>query len=130
MLRLDLPGGWQGDAKSVFTEKGLATEEKNMLDYVRLLGNFRKKSSAIKTGKMMQYLPVDGLYIYFRYDNNQTVMCIMNTAKETKKINFSDYKERTIGFANATSITDNKTYNTTDMLSVEAGSMWVLELKK
>ena len=130
MLRLDLPGGWQGDAKSVFTEKGLATEEKDMLDYVRLLGNFRKKSSAIKTGKMMQYLPVDGLYVYFRYDNNQTVMCIMNTAKETKKINISDYKERTAGFANATVITDSKTYKMTDVLSVEAGSMWVLELKK
>jgi glycosidase len=129
-VRLDFPGGWDGDAKNAFTGNNLTAEEKDMQDYLKKLGNFRKNSSAIKTGKMMQYLPVDGLYVYFRYDNNQTVMCIMNTAKEDKKLNFSEYIERTKGFTKATSITGNDQYKTNETPTIPAGHMWVLQLEK
>ena len=78
---------------------------------------------------MMQYLPMDGLYVYFRYDNKQTVMCIMNTAKESKKINFADYDERTKGFITAASITTKENYKTSETLTVPAQTMWVLEMK-
>ena len=129
-VRLDFPGGWSGDSTNAFIGKNMSAEQKDMQDYAKKLGNFRKNSSAIKTGKMMQYVPVDGLYVYFRYDKNQTIMCIMNTAKESKKVNFTDYSERTSGFANANSITDSKTYKTSESMTMPAGSMWVLELKK
>ena len=36
----------------------------------------------------MQYVPQDGLYVYFRYDANQTVMCVMNTADKEKRNQF------------------------------------------
>ena len=127
-VRLDFPGGWSGDNKNAFTGAHLSTEEKEMQDYVKKLGNFRKNSSAIKTGKMMQYLPNDGLYVYFRYDNNQTVMCIMNTNKESKKITFTDYIERTKGFTKAISVTGTDQYKTNDSPLVPAGQMWVMEL--
>ncbi len=129
-VRLDFPGGWEGDAKNAFTGNNLSPEEKDMQDYVKKLGNFRKNSSAIKTGKMMQYLPVDGLYVYFRYNNNQTVMCIMNTAKESKTINFKDYSERINGFTNAQSVWGNERYYTNDHPTIPAGTMWVLQLEK
>jgi hypothetical protein len=47
----------------------------------------------------MQYLPEDGVYTYFRYDNNQTVMVVMNTAKTEKNISFNNYRERTGSFS-------------------------------
>ena len=43
---------------------------------------------------MMQYIPEDGLYVYFRYDNNQTVMCVMNTDNKARSINLNKYTER------------------------------------
>jgi hypothetical protein len=46
----------------------------------------------------MQYFPEDGVYVYFRYDDRQTIMVVMNTAKEEKKINMSKYTERTKEF--------------------------------
>ncbi len=48
---------------------------------------------------MMQFVPEDGVYVYFRYDNNQTVMVVMNTAKERKNITIKRFEERTIGFS-------------------------------
>ena len=127
-VRLDFPGGWKGDQKNVFTQNGLTDAEKDMLQYTKTLANFRKNSSAITTGKMMQYLPNDGLYVYFRYDDRQTVMCVMNTSDKEKKIDFNNFEERTKEFSKAVDIITGTTFDKS--FSIPAKKMWVLELKK
>ncbi|WP_018611781.1 alpha-amylase family glycosyl hydrolase [Segetibacter koreensis] len=129
-VRLDFPGGWKNDKISVFTGEGLQTDQQEVLSITKSLANFRKTSSAIKTGKMTQYVPDDGLYVYFRYDNNQTIMCIMNTNNEEKQIDFSRYDERTKGFNMARSVTGKRTYQMNANTSIPGNSMWVLELNK
>lgn len=99
-VRLDFPGGWAGDKINKFDASGRREKDKEIYDLVHALANYRKTSSALTTGKMMQYVPVDGVYVYFRYDAKQTVMVVMNTAKTEKKIAISDYAERTGGFGN------------------------------
>ncbi|MBC7588327.1 MAG: cyclomaltodextrinase N-terminal domain-containing protein [Chitinophagaceae bacterium] len=127
-VRLDFPGGWDGDAKNAFTQNGLNDEEKSLQDYTKKLANFRKKSTAIKTGKMMQYVPDDGLYVYFRYDEKQTVMCVMNTAENDKEIEFANYAERTKGFSNAMDAVSGVQYS--NKFLVPKKQMLVLELMK
>jgi hypothetical protein len=65
---------------------------------VAALANFRKKSSAIAKGKLMQFTPKDGLYVYFRYDAMQTVMVITNTGSKPISPDWNMYNERTGGF--------------------------------
>ena len=127
-VRLDFPGGWKGDQKNAFTGAGLTDPEKEVQQYVKTLGNFRKQSSALKTGKLMQYLPNDGLYVYFRYDAKQTVMCIMNTSEKEKSVDFSDFAERTKGFAHGKDIVAGQVY--ADHLTIPAKKMIILELLK
>lgn len=103
-VRLDFPGGWQGDPVNKFESSGRTGKDREIYEHVKALANFRKTSSALSTGKMMQYVPVDGVYAYFRYDAKQTIMVVMNTAKEEKKITISDYAERTGGFTNYTNV--------------------------
>lgn len=98
LVRSDFPGGWEEDKISAFTEIGLTIAEKDMLHYTQTLGNFRKNSSAITTGKMMQFAPNDGLYVYFRYDKKQTLMCVMNTNTAEKTVKFNTFEEMTQGF--------------------------------
>jgi glycosidase len=129
-VRLDFPGGWEGDKKNAFTGEGLTAEEKAMQDYVRVLANFRLHTPAIRSGKMMQYLPKDGLYVYFRYNEKQTVMCVMNTSATEKQIDFSNYMERTNGFNTAMNIETSEKLNMQEKKSIPAKTMWVLELKK
>lgn len=126
-VRLDFPGGWEGDVKNAFTQQGLTTAEQEMLTYTKTIGQFRKTSSALQTGKLMQYVPQDGLYVYFRYDGKQTIMCIMNTSDKEKKINFADYAERTKGFSKATDIISKTTYE--QQFNIPAKQMWVLQLQ-
>lgn len=129
-VRLDFRGGWAGDTASKFTREGRSAAENEVHEWTRRLANFRKGASAIKSGKMMQYVPDDGLYVYFRYDALQTVMCIMNTSDRERTIDFSRYRERTTGFTKAGSITGNETFAVSDPASIPARRMWVLELKR
>ncbi|MBK9732760.1 MAG: cyclomaltodextrinase C-terminal domain-containing protein [Chitinophagaceae bacterium] len=129
-VRLDFPGGWEGDKKNGFTGEGLSTDELSVQSLVKTLANFRKNSSALKTGKLMQYVPVDGLYVYFRYDDNQTIMCVMNTSAKEKEIDFNKYAERTYGFVAAKSITDDQAFMLSENQQIAPDQMWVLALTK
>ena len=127
-VRLDFPGGWAGDKKNAFTEQGLSKEENDFLHYVQTLGAFRTQSSALKTGAMMQYLPEDGLYVYFRYDKTQTVMCVMNTDTKSRSLDFSKYIERTKLYKGGKDIISGNKIDT--QFSIPAMSMQVIELTK
>jgi glycosidase len=130
LVRSDFEGGWTDDKKNKFTSQGRTERENDMFNWTRSLANFRKGSSAIKTGKMLQYVPDDGLYVYFRYDSKQTVMCIMNTSEKGKSIDFSKYAEGTKNFSSARSVTGKEVYLTKDTITIPAKRMWVLELQK
>lgn len=129
-VRLDFPGGWEGDSKNAFTGQGLTEDEKSVQTLTRKMANYRKNSSAIGKGKLMHYVPKDGLYVYFRYDDKQTVMCIMNTANEKKQIDFNDYKERTGGFNKATNVITGEDLNINNNLAIAGMEMQVLELNR
>ncbi|HVX52740.1 MAG TPA: alpha-amylase family glycosyl hydrolase [Chitinophagaceae bacterium] len=128
-VRLDFPGGWKGDKVNAFTGQGLSDSAKQIQQLVKTLGNYRKNSTALQTGKMTQYVPADGLYVYFRYDEKSTVMCIMNTAENAMTVDFSKYAERTAGFTKAVSVISNDVFNTAENTTIPGTSMWVLELK-
>lgn len=106
-VRYDFPGGWKGDAMNKFTKAGRTDKENEAFDYISKLANFRKSSSAITTGKTMQYIVRDGFYIYFRYDEKQTVMVVTNSGKNTFKPDWSIYAERVSGFSKARNVITN-----------------------
>ena len=78
----------------------------------------------------MQYVPVNGLYVYFRYDEKQTIMCVMNTDSLFKQVDFKKYAERTTGFLKAVDVVSNNSYNISNGFTIPAEEMYVLELKK
>jgi neopullulanase len=128
-VRQDFPGGWEGDAANKFTAAGRTPKENSIFNYIKTLTNFRLKSSAIKTGKFMQFLPVDGVYVYFRYDGKQTVMCLMNTNKEPKTIDMTRFAERTNGFTAALDVAAGQVFQLEKTITLLPVSNLVLELK-
>lgn len=129
-VRLDFPGGWPGDKVNKFTAEGRTKEENEVFNLIRTLANYRKKSSALTAGKFMHYLPVEGVYVYFRYDDRQTIMCVMNTNEKEMTVEFSKYGEQTTGFTTATNVLSGEDLATSSPVKVEPMSLVVLELKK
>jgi neopullulanase len=79
---------------------------------------------------MMQYVPKDGLYVYFRYDDQQTVMCVMNTSDKPMDVDFANYGERTSAFATAIDVVQSTSFDLSAKTKIPTKTMWVLELKK
>lgn len=130
LVRLDFPGGWPNDKQNAFTGEGLTDAQKEVQQLVKKLGTYRKNSSALKFGQLMQFAPQDGLYVYFRYTNDQTVMCVMNTSKEARKIDFNYFNERTAGFSAATNVLTGDHFKLDGNTVIPAMQSWVLALKK
>ena len=126
-VRQDFPGGWSGDASNKFTNEGRNEKEKEIWNHISTLANYRKTASAITTGKMMQFVPEDGVYVYFRYDAKQTIMVVMNTAKEKKIIGLKRFEERTQGFTKMKNIHTGKVSLLSDF-EVESKGSGVYEL--
>lgn len=96
-VRLDFPGGWKEDKSNKFTPKGRSRDENAMYDFVKKLANYRKTYPVLQTGNLMQFVPIDGVYTYFRYDDYKTVMVIMNTSDKAQKFYPKRFEERTKG---------------------------------
>ena len=128
-VRQDFPGGWASDSLNKFSISGRNAQEEGIWRHIAKLANFRKGSTALTTGKMMQYAPVEGLYVYFRYDNDQTIMVTMNISKESKNISPGNYLERIAGFSKMKNILTGEVTSLNDFL-LDARSSAVYELMK
>ena len=128
-VRLDFPGGWPGDKLNKFSIQDRSQKDQSIFQFIATLANYRKTSAALTQGKFMQFLPEEGLYVYFRYTDKQTVMVVMNTAKEAKKVSIEKYTERTSGFSKMKNILTGETMVLRDF-SADAISTGVYELGK
>jgi glycosidase len=128
-VRRDFPGGWPGDPVNKFEAAGRTAQENEAFNYIKTFANFRKGSSAIKAGKLMQYLPQNGVYVYFRYDDKQTVMCVMNTNASASTIDLSRFQERMKDFTKAYDVATGNVFTLEPTLTLGAKYLLVMELR-
>lgn len=128
-VRKDFPGGWKEDAVNKFTKAGRTEMEQQAFTYVSSLANWRKSFSAITKGKLMQYVPKEGLYIYFRYDAQQTVMVISNTGAKSFTPDWEFYKERMNGFSKIKNVITGETHSLRGF-EIKPNESFVFELVK
>jgi glycosidase len=128
-VRRDFPGGWKEDKDNKFLAENRNKQEQAAWTHVATLANFRKNAPAITKGKLMQYLPDNGLYTYFRYHPEQTVMVISHTGKDEMAVTTSRFAERTEGFARMRDIQTGETRPLQDFV-IKPGQSFVFELMK
>lgn len=92
-IRADFPGGWKEDKVNAFTGKRLNEEQKEVQEYVKKITNWRKTATAIHDGKLIHYNPKDGVYVYFRYTKDKTVMVVLNKNTEPAALSLDRFYE-------------------------------------
>lgn len=127
LVREDFPGGWTGDKDNKFVASGRNDKENDAFNYVRTLANYRENTTALQTGKMMQYIPEQGVYVYFRYDAQKTVMVVYNSREKEQTITTERYGERINGAAKARNVITGDTMDLSK-LTLPAKATLVLEL--
>jgi len=127
LVRSDFPGGWAGDKDNKFTAAGRADTENVAFNYIRTLANYRKNTTALQSGKMLQYIPQGGIYVYFRYDAQKTVMVILNSKDTDQTVSTERYSQGINGTLKARNVITGDTIDL-PKLTVPGKTALVLEL--
>jgi glycosidase len=128
--RLDMPGGWPGDTRSVFDEADRTDREAEAFAFVRALTRWRRTASVVHHGRLTQFIPRDDVYVYFRWDESDTVMVVLNAAAEARTLGLGRFAERTGGYASGRDVVTGDAVDLTrPTLTVPARTAWVLELE-
>ena len=127
-IREDFPGGWAGDSLNKFTPEGRTPDENEVYDYIKKLSDLRKSNPAINKGGTMQFVPLEGLYVYFRYHKNDLVMVAINTSKEKRMIKTSEYSEVLKGKTSLRDLND-KAFLLKDKMEIEPFEILIWEVK-
>lgn len=128
-IRQDFPGGWTGDKNNAFTKAGRTEEQAKFFDFSSKLFQWRKWKSVIHSGKMTHYIPEDNVYVYFRYNDNETVMVIINNAAEAKTFKTARFQENIKDFTSGKDVLTGKSINVKEDITIEEKSVLILELK-
>lgn len=130
LLREDFQGGFAGDKKDKFTVAGRTEAEQEMWSFVRTLANYRKQHPVLQSGKTMQYVPEDGVYVYFRYNDQQTVMVMMNCNDQEKEVKLDRFAERNAKATGYVDVISQQALKPTDhKIKLAAYETKVLDLK-
>ncbi|MCO5936651.1 glycoside hydrolase family 13 protein [Mucilaginibacter sp. RB4R14] len=130
LVREDFSGGFEGDKKDKFTAEGRDSSENDAFNYVRTLANYRKNTTALQTGKLMQYIPRSGIYTYFRYDTKNTVMVAYNGNDKEAVLNTGFFNERMAGFNSGTNVITKLKIGSLNQLTIPAKTTLIIELSK
>ena len=129
LIRSDFPGGWEGDSVNGFSGKGLSPKEKDAQKWVKNLLNWRKKATAIHNGKLVHFVPKDGVYVYFRFDESQKTMVILNKNKTPYSLELNRFSEQLQGIQEGHDVLTNKSFNLKNNITLPTLSPLILELK-
>jgi glycosidase len=128
-IRQDFPGGWKGDANDAFTNTGRTDVQKQYFDFSKKILNWRKNAVVIHTGKLTHYIPENNVYVYFRYNDNESVMVVVNNSKDNQKLNLTRFQENLKNYIFGKDVISNKTIDLKNELSIEGKTSMILELK-
>ncbi|MBP6128414.1 glycoside hydrolase family 13 protein [Flavobacterium sp.] len=129
-IRQDFPGGWASDKNNAFTTSGRTAEQAKYFDFTAKVFNWRKSKSVIHNGKLMHYLPDNNVYVYFRYNDTESVMVVVNNSKEKQTLKLDRFKESLASYSSGKDIISDANFDLKSELSIEGKSSLILELKK
>ena len=142
-LRVDFPGGWQGDKVDLFTPEGRASAAVNtdgkpvaeglmaeLHDYTQKLFQWRKGKKVIHDGKTMHFLSRDNTYAYFRYDDTDAVFVFINNSRGKKNVPWSHYAEIAEGLHDGRNVLTGEAAEVNDSTVVGPRQALVVEYKR
>ena len=108
-IRRDFPGGWGTDKQTAFYAnddkrryglEGRTHEQEAYFQFTKKLLNWRKNKEVIHEGKLVQYVPENNVYVYFRIQESENglqsskrLMVVLNNSSDEQKINLDRFEE-------------------------------------
>ena len=128
-IRRDFPGGWAADQHTAFcssddakchaNQTGRTPEEEAYFQFSKALLNWRKGQKVIHEGKLLQFVPQNNMYVYFRYlepvkeegQDAEVVMVILNNSNKDQSLEWARFAEGFEGYTKGKDVLNNQTFD-------------------
>ena len=127
-IRRDFPGGWKSDNQDAFRAETRTSIQKEYHDFTKKLLNYRKNHEVLHFGKLLQFLPQNNVYVYFRYNHDARVMVILNNNPEDQELDLSRFAEGLAGSNFGTEVISGKNVSFSNNLRVPGKTPMIIEL--
>jgi glycosidase len=91
-LREEFPGGFPDHKRSAFNSEGRTQLENNIYTFIKNLVHLRKEHTAFSNGSLIQFPPKDELYVYFRIDDSEKILVVINNNDDENRINLDSFQ--------------------------------------
>lgn len=91
--------------------------------------NWRKSATAIHNGRLIQFIPENEVYVYFRHNHEQTVMVILHNGYQPKVLKTQRFNEVLSNFKGGKDIITGKELEGLEKIQLSPRSAMVIELK-
>lgn len=128
LMRRDFPGGWPGDEKNGFLSQGRSEKQNEVYTYYKNILEWRKAKDVIHSGILKHFIPENNIYTYFRYNENECVMIILNNNSESKTLSTKQFSELLKSFKSGFDIISKTEIKNLDTLQLPAKGAMIIEL--
>lgn len=128
-IRRDFPGGWKSDKQNAFNPSTQTPIQKEFYQFTQKLLNWRKGKEVIHTGKTKNFFPQNDVFVYFRYNEKESVMVILNNNETEQILDLKHFAESLKGFSKGKDIISDKDFLLQNNLAIPAKTPMVVELK-
>jgi neopullulanase len=128
-IRHDFPGGWASDSINAFSATGRSNIQNEYFNFTSKLFNWRKTKSVIHTGKLTHYVPLNDVYVYFRTNDKEKIMVIINNNETDQTIKTERYAECLTGMTQGKDVISEKNYELSTSIVVPKETALILELQ-
>ncbi|MDR2235175.1 MAG: glycoside hydrolase family 13 protein [Chryseobacterium sp.] len=129
-IRRDFPGGWKSDKQNAFNPSSQTSEQKKFHEFTAKLLNWRKGKEVIHTGKTKNYVPKDGVFTYFRYNDKESVMVMINNSTKEQVVDLKYFEESLKGFSKGKEIISGMEMSVNHTTTIPAKTSFIIELQK
>jgi glycosidase len=128
-IRRDFPGGWPNDSINAFSAKGRTQVQNEYYNFMSKLLNWRKSKAVIHTGLLTHYAPENDVYIYFRYNEKEKIMIILNNNETDQTMKIDRFSESLENISTGTDVISGKQVDLKFDFTIPKQTAFILELK-
>lgn len=128
-IRADFPGGWEGDVVNAFTGEGLTPQQKEAQDFIKQLAKLRRESCALNMGKLLHYIPLNEVYVYFRTFESEHKMIVVNRNSQVVDLELGRFQQGLQGKTEATNALTGEQVSLGNSLKLAPMGTYIFDLK-
>lgn len=129
-IRKDVVGGWPEDNRNTFTKEGRTPQEEEMYTYLKTILDWRRDAKVIHSGQLQHFVPEKGVYVYFRFNETDTVMVVMNNNNAETFLDTTRYNDFLSPDASGVDIISGETVFAGNNLLIQGKTAKIIELSK